>query len=61
MRSFPFDARKRLNRARTLLELDMSSDHEPLGPISVLGRLGLLLVVVFAFAMTAQLLVGAPG
>ena len=41
MRSFPSDARKRLNRARTVLELDTSSDHEPLGPISMLGRLGL--------------------
>ena len=60
MRSFPSDARKRLGRARTLLELDTSSDHEPLGPMGVLGRLGLLLVIVFAFAMTAQHLVGAP-
>lgn len=60
MRSFHSDARKRLSRARTLLELDTSSDYKPLSPMGVLGRIGLLLVITFAFAMTAQLLVGAP-
>jgi hypothetical protein len=28
--------------------------------VGVLGRLGLLLLIVFGFAMAAQLLVGAP-
>jgi hypothetical protein len=42
------------------VELETSSDHEPLSPTGVLGRLGLLLIITFAFAMTAQLLVDAP-
>ena len=60
MRSFHSDALKRLSRARTLRELDTPSDRESVNLMSVLGRLGLLLVITFAFAMTAQLLAGAP-
>jgi hypothetical protein len=60
MRSFRSDALRRLSRARTLLELNTSSDNEPLSLVGVLGRLGLLMIITFAFAMTAQLLVGAP-
>ena len=60
MRTFHSDALKRLSHARTLLELDTPSDNEPISPMGVLGRLGLLLVITFAFAMTAQILVGAP-
>jgi hypothetical protein len=59
MSSFPFDARKRRIRKRTILELDSSSGREPLGPLGALGRLGLLVVIVFGFAITAQLLAGA--
>ena len=33
---------------------------EPAISVGVLGRLGLLLLIVFGFAMAAQLLVGAP-
>jgi hypothetical protein len=60
MRSFHSDALRRLSHARTLLEPDTSSDNEPLSPMGVLRRLGLLLIITFAFAMTAQLLVGSP-
>jgi hypothetical protein len=60
MRRFHSDAPKHLSHARTLLELDAPSDNEPVSPTGVLGRLGLLLVITFAFAMTAQLLAGAP-
>jgi hypothetical protein len=35
MRSFHSDALRRLSRVRTLLELDTSSDHEPLSPKGV--------------------------
>jgi hypothetical protein len=60
MRSFPPDALRPLDRARTLSEHDAPNDHEPLVTMGVLGRLGLLLLIVFGLAMAAQLLVGAP-
>jgi hypothetical protein len=60
MRGFPSDARRSLNRQRTLSELDALNDHEPLVSAGVPARIGLLLFIVFAFAMAAQLLVGAP-
>jgi len=60
MRSFPSDALGSLNRQRTLPELDAPDDHEPLFSAGVLARIGLLLFIVFTFAMVAQLLVGAP-
>jgi hypothetical protein len=60
MRSVQSAALRRLSRKRPHLELDTSSDHEPLSPMGVLGRLGLLLIITFAFAITAQLLFDAP-
>jgi len=60
MRSFPPDALRPLDRARTLSELHAPNDHEPLITMGVLGRLGLLLLVVLSLAMVAQALVGAP-
>jgi hypothetical protein len=61
MRSFHSDALTRLSLARTLLEPDTSSDQESLSPMGMLGRLGLLLIITFAFAVTSKLLVGAPS
>jgi hypothetical protein len=49
MRGFSSDPLGPLDRQRTLSE-----------PVGVLGRLGLLLLIVFGFAMAAQLLVGTP-
>ena len=60
MRSFPPDALRPLDRPRTLSELDAPDDHESLVTVGVLGRIGLLLLIVFGFAMAAQFLVGAP-
>jgi hypothetical protein len=60
MRGFSSDPLGPLDCQRTLPELDAANDHEPLIPVGVLGRLGLLLFIVFGFAMVAQLLVGAP-
>ena len=60
MRSFPSDALGSLNRQRTLRELDAPDDHELLVAAGVLARIGLLLFIVFTFAMVAQVLVGAP-
>jgi len=60
MRSFPSDVLRPLNRQRTVSELDASNDDTPLVSVGVLGRFGLLLLIVFAFAIAAQLLVGAP-
>ena len=60
MRGFPSDALRSHNRQRTLSELDAPNDHEPLVSAGVLARIGLLLFIVFAFAMAAQHLVGAP-
>jgi hypothetical protein len=48
-----------LTRGTRGLGTDTSIDHEPLGPMGTLGRFGLLLIIVFAFAMTARFLVGA--
>jgi hypothetical protein len=52
MRSFSSDSLGPLDRQRTL--------SEPAISVGVLGRLGLLLLIVFGFAMAVQLLVGAP-
>jgi hypothetical protein len=60
MRGFPSDPFRPLDRQYTLLELDAPNDHEPLVTLGVLGRLGLLLLVVLSLAMVAQVLVGAP-
>jgi hypothetical protein len=60
MRSFLSDPLRRLDRQHMLSELDAPNDHEPLVSVGVLGRLGLLLFIVFGFAMVAQLLVGGP-
>jgi hypothetical protein len=60
MSGFPSDARRPLNRQRTRSELDASNDDTPLVSMGVLGRFGLLLLIVFGFALAAQLLVGAP-
>ena len=60
MCGFPSDPIRPLDRQPTLSELDAANDHEPLISVGVLGRLGLLLLIVFGFAMAAQLLVGAP-
>jgi hypothetical protein len=60
MRSFPSDPIRPLDRQPTLSELDAPDDHEPLISVGVLGRLGLLLLIVFGFEMVAQLLVGGP-
>ena len=55
----PFDASRQVGDA-TLLELHVSRSHEPLALVGVLVRLGLLLLIAFAFALIAQLLFGAP-
>ena len=60
MRGFPSDPLRPLDRQHTLSELDAPNDHEPLVTVGVLGRLGLLLLVVFSLAMVAQVLVDAP-
>jgi hypothetical protein len=60
MRSLPSDPLRFLGRPRTLSELEATTDHEPLVSVGMLGRIGLLLFIVFGFAMAAQLLVGAP-
>ena len=60
MRSFPSDLIRPFDRQPTLSELDAPNDDEPLISVGVLGRLGLLLLIVFGFAIAAQLLVGAP-
>jgi hypothetical protein len=52
MRGLSSDPLGPLDRQRTL--------SEPAISVGVLGRLGLLLLTVFGFAMAAQLLVGAP-
>jgi hypothetical protein len=60
MRGFPSDPLRPLDSQRTLSEFDAPNDHEPLVSVGVLGRLGLLLLIVLGFAIVAQLLVGAP-
>jgi hypothetical protein len=60
MRSFPSDLIRPFDPQPTLSELDAPNDDEPLISVGVLGRLGLLLLIVFGFAMAAQLLVGGP-
>ena len=60
MRSFPPDGPRPLDRPRTLSDVHAPNDHEPLVTVAVLGRIGLLLLIVFGLAMAAQLLVGAP-
>jgi hypothetical protein len=60
MRGFPSDPLRPLDRQRTLSELDAPNDHEPLVSVGVLGRLGLLLLVILSLAMVAQILVGVP-
>jgi hypothetical protein len=60
MRGFSSDPLGPLDRQRTLSELDAANDHEPVISVGALGRLGLLLLIVFGFAIAAQLLVGAP-
>jgi hypothetical protein len=52
MRRFSSDPLGLLDRQRTLSESVIS--------VGVLGRLGLLLLIVLGFSMAAQLLVGAP-
>jgi hypothetical protein len=52
MRRFSSDPLGPLDFQRTLSESVIS--------VGVLGRLGLLLLIVLGFAMAAQLLVGAP-
>ena len=49
MRGVPSNPLRPLDRQPTLSE-----------PVGMLGRLGLLLLIVFSFTMAAQLLVGAP-
>jgi hypothetical protein len=58
MRSFFSDMLKAVNHQRTPSPIVASDDHEPLIPSGVLARLGALLLVVFGFAVAAQLLVG---
>jgi hypothetical protein len=53
VRSFPSDPLRPLDRQCTLSELDAPNDHEPLVSMGMLGRLGLLLFIVFGFAMVA--------
>jgi hypothetical protein len=60
MRGFPSGAFRSLDRPRTLFELERATDREPLVSMGVLGRIGLLLLIVFGLAMAAQLPVGAP-
>jgi hypothetical protein len=52
MRGFSSDPLGPLDRQRTL--------SEPVNSVGVLGRLGLLLLIIFGFTMAAQLLVGVP-
>ena len=58
MRSFFSDMLKVVNRQRTPSPIVASDDHEPLITSGVLARLGVLLLVVFGFAVAAELLVG---
>jgi hypothetical protein len=58
MSSFPSDPLRFLGRPHTLSELEETRGHKPL--VSMLGRIGLLLLIVLSLAMAAQLLVGAP-
>jgi hypothetical protein len=60
MRGFPSDPVRRRDRQPTLLELDASNDHMPLVSLGVLGRLGLLLLIVLSFVVAAQVLTVAP-
>ena len=55
----PFNASRQGGDA-TLLKLHVSKSREPLTFIGILERLGLLLLIAFAFALIAQLLFGAP-
>jgi hypothetical protein len=60
MRRFPPGALRPFDGAPTLSEFHAPNDREPLVTMGMLGRLGLLLLIIFGFAMAAQFLVGAP-
>jgi hypothetical protein len=60
MRGVPSNPLRPLDRQPTLLELDASNHHVPLVSLGMLGRLGLLLLIVLSFTMAAQVLAGAP-
>ncbi|MGO9419346.1 hypothetical protein [Roseiarcus sp.] len=60
MRSLQSDVLWPVDRPSTLSELDALNEHESLVTMGVAGHIGLLLLIVFCFAIAAQLLVGAP-
>ena len=60
MRSLKSDVLWPLDRPSTLSELDALNEHESLVTMGVAGRIGLLLLIVYCFAIATQLLVGAP-
>ena len=60
MRSFQSHPLRPLDRPRTLSELDARKEHARTVTMVVVGRVGLLLLIVFSLALAAQLLVGAP-
>ncbi len=60
MRSFQSHPLRPLDRPRTLSELDAGKEHARTVTTAVVGRVGLLLLIVPSLALAAQLLVGAP-
>jgi len=54
------DKLRSVNRQRTSSRIVAADDHEPLITPDVLRQLGVLLLVVFAFAMIALVLLNAP-
>ena len=60
MRGLFSDGRRSISLAQSLFELDAPSNNLSPTKFSVLGRLAMLLVIAFAFAVAAQLLVNSP-
>jgi hypothetical protein len=60
MRSFLSHPHRPLDRPRTLPELDARNEREPIATSAMVGRIGLLLLIVLSLALAAQLFAGAP-